>query len=230
MSMYLWCEDSKSGFKFWQAIFRQILPEMNVETKESNSGLRKAVCRIKPDENEYYILMDMAMDNPDVLRERKYMDDHAKGKRNIHIIRLHSFEFVLLSFERLEEWVFAKEDELKERRHDLLKARSVFVENMTSDAGEAAGLATFKAAFDGYESKNSEQRSAKLLYEITRNTGFETSKAELGACFVNSCCEWVKRQSDDACGLDAHRISAHEKARLLVKHSPMEDAFRGVGL
>ena len=230
MSLYLWCEDSKSGYQFWQAIFRAILPEMNVETKKSNSGLRKAVDKIQPDENEYYILMDMAMDNPDVLRERKYLDDHAKGKRNIHIIYIHSFEFVLLSFELLEQWVFAEEDALRDQRRELLNARALFVENVASTAGEAAGLAAFKAAFDGYENKNAEQIAAKLLFGITRNTGFETDKSRLGECFVNSCCEWQARQSTDICGLDDHRINANDKARLLVERSVLKEAFERVGL
>lgn len=230
MSRYLWCEDSKSGYQFWQAILREIHPEITVETKESNSGLRRAVCAIVPDGNEYYIVMDTAMDNPDVLRETKKLAAEAKGKDNVHILRLHSFEFALLSFDLLEQWVFAEVDALKYQRQALLNARAVFVEKMTSTMGEAAGLAAFKAAFDDIGKKNSEQIAAKLLYGITRNTGFETDKSRLGACFVNNCCEWESRQSDDICGLDNHRINAHDKARLLVERSVLKEAFEGVGL
>ena len=230
MSMYLWCEDSRSGYRFWQSILREIHPEINVETKESNSGLRKAVCAIVPDGNEYYIVMDTAMDNPDVLRETKRLADTAKGKDNIHIMRLHSFEFALLSFDLLEQWVFAAVDALKDQRQELLKARALFVEKMSSTIGEAAGLDAFKATFDYVGNKNSEQIAAKLLYGITRNTGFETDKSRLGACFVNNCCEWEARQSDDICGLDDHRINAHDKARLLVERSVLKEAFEGAGL
>ena len=230
MSMYLWCEDSKSGYRFWQAILREIHPEIHVETRKSNSALRKAVCAIVPDENEYYIVMDTAMDNPDVLRETKKLTAEAKEKDNVHILRLHSFEFALLSFELLEQWVFAEVDALRDQRRELLNARAVFVEKMTSTVGEAAGLAAFKAAFNDIGKKNAEQIAAKLLYEITRNTGFETDKSRLGACFVNNCCEWEARQSDDICGLDSHRINAHDKARLLVERSVLKEAFEGVGL
>ena len=88
----------------------------------------------------------------------------------------------------------------------------------------------FKETFAEYESKNSEQIAAKLLFEITRNTGFETDKSQVGDCFINSCCEWTERQSNDLCGLDSHRISAGEKAKLLVVRSALKAAFEGVGL
>ena len=47
---------------------------------------------------------------------------------------------------------------------------------------------------------------------------------------VNTCCEWLERKSDDICGLESHRISAGEKARLLVDYSVLKEAFERVGL
>ena len=173
--------------------------------------------------------MDTAVDNPDVLRETRRLKAVIDGKDNIRVIKVHSFEFALLSFELLEQWVYAEEDELKEKRQDLLKARAVFLQQNAAGA-DAAGLQAFKEAFAEYESKNSEQIAAKLLYEITRNTGFETSKTRVGDCFINTCCEWAKRQSSDICGLDSHKINAGEKARLLVDHSVLKAAFEGVEL
>lgn len=229
MNKFLWCEDSKSGYQFWKAIFRELHSDMTVETKGSNTGLRKAVGKISSDGNQYYIVMDTALDNPDVLREARRLKAITDGKENVHVIKVHSFELALLSFEILEQWVFAEEDELKEKRKNLLQKRAVFLQQKAYGA-DAAGLQAFKAAFDGYESKNSEQIAAKLLLEITRNTGFETDKSKLGECFINTCCEWANRQSNDICGLDSHRISAGEKAKLLVECSVLKVAFERVGL
>ena len=229
MSKFLWCEDHKSGYQFWNALFRELHPDVTVETKGGNTGLRKAAGRIADDGNLYYIVMDTAVDNPDVLRETRRLKAMTDGKDNIRVIKVHSFEFALLSFELLEQWVFAEQDELKEKRHDLLQARAVFLQQNAADA-DAAGLLAFKEAFADYESKNSEQIAAKLLYEITRNTGFETDKSQVGDCFINTCCEWTGRQSDDLCGLDSHRISAGEKAKQLVNRSALKAAFEGVGL
>ena len=65
-------------------------------------------------------------------------------------------------------------------------------------------------------------RAEKLLY---RSGG-----THFGDCFINTCCEWLERKSDDICGLDSHRISASEKARLLVDYSVLKEAFERVGL
>lgn len=229
MSKFLWCEDSKSGYQFWRMIFGTLYPDITVETKESNSRLRKAASKIQADGNEYYILMDVAMDNPDVIRETKKLKEDAAGKDNIHLIKLHSFEYALLSFELLEQWVFADVHPLKDDRQDLLHARALFIDRMSSQ-GDTADLAAFKAAFDQYEKKNSEQIAASLLRDITRNTGFQTDKTGLGECFINDCCTWKLRKNDDLCGLDSHRITADEKAKLLVDRSALKAAFEGVGL
>ena len=153
--------------------------------------------------------------------------DPAMG--SARFIKVHSFEFALLSFDLLEQWVFAEEDEMREKRKNLLQARAVFLKQNSSGA-DATGLQAFKEAFADYESKNSEQIAAKLLYGITRNTGFETDKSQVGDCFINTCCEWAGRQSDDLCGLDSHRISAGEKVRQLVDRSVLKAAFEEVGL
>ena len=225
MSQYAWCEDSKSGLEFWKAIFKVINPEIIVETKNNNTNLRKSVDKISDDGNEYYILMDNAIDNPDVLREVKKLKECIAAKHNVYPIKIHSFEFSLLSFKFLEEWVFAEKDELKDKRRNLLDARKTFID-IVLNGRDATLLAKLKADLDFFENKNTEQISAKLLTGITLNTGFETDKKKLGTCFINNCCEWVERQMDDICGLDDERIQADEKVKQIVKNSVLKDVFQ----
>lgn len=228
MSKYLWCEDSRSGYQFWRAIFHELYPDIMVESKQSNTGLRKAARRINPDEdNQYYLLIDVSMNNADVLRERKRLKDETEGKENVHIIDIHCFESALLSFEWLEQWVFAEKDDLRIQRQNHLDARAVFNKvNLFDSRGD--DLALFKATFADYQRKNSEQIASRLLYEITRNTGFETDKSHVGECFINSCCEWEDRSEDDICGLDGRRINSAQKARILVDHSMLKKAFERI--
>ena len=230
MNQFLWCEDSKSGYRFWKAILNELFPEIIVESKGGNARLRKALNSIDGDGNKYYIIMDTAVDNPDVLRETKKINEIISGKDYIHVIQVHSFEHAILSFEFLEQWVFAKVDELKKQRQTLLDARTSFLSLTSSSAVEGTVLEVFKEAYKNYKNKNTEQIAANLLFEITRNTGFETDKSKLGECFINSCCEWVGRQSDDICGLNERRISANEKARMLVDYSELKESFEKVGL
>ena len=43
MSTYVWCEDSGSGYAFWNTVFKIMYPEFIVETKNSNTRLNKAI-------------------------------------------------------------------------------------------------------------------------------------------------------------------------------------------
>lgn len=210
MSTYVWCEDSGSGYAFWNTVFKIMYPEFIVETKNSNTRLNKAIRQISDDNNLYYVIVDTVLDNQDVLRELERLKRSIIGKNNIKVIKIHSFEFSLLSFEFLEKWVFAENDDLKEQRKDKLEAREKLVK-LISDGGTADELSLFKSVYQYQSKMNTEKIVAKLLTEITRNTGFETNKKQVGFCFVNSCCEWDDRQENDLCGLDDKRLSVSEK-------------------
>ena len=229
MNTYVWCEDTGSGYTFWKNIFRVMYEGFTVDSQEGNSRLCKFVARIEDDGNRHYVIMDHSIDNPEVLREIQRLHTAIKGKNNIRVIEVQSFEFVLLSFRLLEDWVFAEEDELKEKRSNLLEAKDLFVQIMTS-GGDASSLKSFKELFDIPTARNSEQISSSLLYEITRNTGFETGKGTLGDCFAVDCCDWKSREDDDVCGLDDRRISADEKFRSVFEYSVLKDSFAKAGL
>ena len=77
---------------------------------------------------------------------------------------------------------------------------------------------------------NIEQLSAKLLFDLTRNTGFEVSKGVLGECWKKSCCEWKERQEDDFCGLDHNRLSVFDKMKRIYVGSALKLQFPKVGL
>ena len=229
MSTYVWFEDSGSGYAFWNTVFKIMYPEFIVETKNSNTRLNKAIRQISDDNNLYYVIVDTVLDNQDVLRELERLKRSIIGKNNIKVIKIHSFEFSLLSFEFLEKWVFAENDDLKEQRKDKLEAREKLVK-LISDGGTADELSLFKSVYQYQSKMNTEKIVAKLLTEITRNTGFETNKKQVGFCFVNSCCEWDDRQENDLCGLDDKRLSVSEKIEQMVNHSILQAAFREVGL
>ena len=125
--------------------------------------------------------------------------------------------------------MFAENDDLKEQRKDKLEAREKLVK-LISDGGTADELSLFKSMYQYQSKMNTEKIAAKLLTEITRNTGFETNKKQVGFCFVNSCFEWDDRQENDLCGLDDKRLSVSEKIEQMVNHSILQAAFQEVGL
>lgn len=229
MAIYVWCEDSKSGFQFWKALFKEIHPDFITETQRNNSRLSKNVGKITDDGNTYYIIIDTAVDNADVLRELARLNRNIAGKNNIKLIKVHSFEFTLLSFEYLENWVFSEDDELKERRSNYIAAKNSFIK-LVNTGDNVDELNKFRSVYDFSDKYNTEKIAAKLLYEITRNTGFETDKSKTGDCFVNDCCEWNDRQANDVCGLDKNKLTASEKMEQIIRHSILNAAFKEVNL
>ena len=73
---------------------------------------------------------------------------------------------------------------------------------------------------------NIEQLSAKLLFDLTRNTGFEVSKGKIGECWINSCCEWLEREEDDICGLDYSRLSIYDKMKSIYERICLKEQFQ----
>ena len=80
------------------------------------------------------------------------------------------------------------------------------------------------------EEHNIEQLSTKILFDLTRNTGFEVSKGVLGECWIKSCCEWKERQEDDICGLDNNRLSVFDKMKRIYIGSSLKLQLPKVGL
>ena len=173
--------------------------------------------------------MDNAIDNPEVLRETQRLYLAMKDKENVSAIKIHSFEFVLLSFKMLTDWVFAKQDELKEKRAGLLDLKDILID-VINNGGDVAKLQAMKAALKISDNLNTEQLSSKLLFEITRNTGFETTKGKLGDCFIVDCCKWTERMTDDICGLDEARIAADTKISEIYENSVLKESFAKAGL
>lgn len=229
MANIIWCEDSGSGYKFWKALFMAIHPDIAVVSQKGNSRLSKAVEQIKDDDNLYYIIIDTAIDNPDVLRELSRLKKSILGKNNIRLIKIHSFEFALLSFEYLDQWVFAENDNLRDKRQALLEARIKFVKLM-NHGGDPDELNEFKSVYNYQGNTNTEKISAKLPFEITKNTGFSTDKSQIGPCFTQSCCEWGDRQEDDICGLDEHRLELQMKMKQIIEYSVLKESLKEVGL
>ena len=229
MTRYIWCEDSGSGFKFWKAVFTVIDKDILVQSKGNNTKLRQAAEKIDDDGNQYFLIMDNAVDNIDVLRETKRLNQVIKNKNNVKLIKIHSFEYVLLSFEFLEDWVFAPDNKLKEKRKIFLEARKIFLD-IEEHGASLNELEKLKEYLDYSDFLNSEQLCARILFEITRNTGFEITKGDLGECFVNSCFECIRKQNKNVCGLNKARKGSYDKIKKLIEYSVLKNALQRVGI
>lgn len=194
MKTYLWIEDrkNKSGYIFWQTLLGQLCPEIVLESKTNNSELLKAVKELEDSENRYIVVFDNSFDNLQVAMEQKMLRKYAGDKENVVLMDIICFEYILLEFKELTEWIYAPDDEFLVKREKAITAR--------------------------------------ILFDLTRNTGFEVSKGSVGECWIKSCCEWEERMPDDICGLDVSRLSVKEKMKRICKGTSLLKQFQNMGL
>lgn len=209
---------------------KQLCPEMIIESKNNNSELVKAVRELHDAENKYIIVFDNSFDNLQVVMEQKRLKRYVNERNNVFLLDIICFEYILLEFNGLIDWIYAPKDEFLKKRRGAIEARNKLVEAVQNDNFHYKEIQKVKEYDSCIEEHNIEQLAAKLLFDLTRNTGFEVSKGKLGECWMKSCCEWEERQEDDICGLDNNRLSVSEKMKNIYEESSLKEQLLKVGL
>ena len=230
--IFLWIEDrkGKAGYMFWENFMKQLCPETVVESKKNNSELVKAVKGLQDTENKYIIVFDNSFDNLQIVMEQKRLEQYVNERDNVFLIDIICFEYILLEFKELIDWIYAPEDEFLKKRMGAIAARKKLVssiQNGNFHYKEIQEIMEYDSCIEGH---NIEQLAARLLFDLTRNTGFEVSKGKLGACWMKSCCEWEERREDDICGLEHHRLSVFDKMKAIYDGSSLKERFSKIGL
>ena len=228
----LWLEDreGKSSYIFWNTLMGQLCPVIIVESKKNNSELVKAIKNLEDTENRYIVVFDNSFDNLQVAMEKKLLLKYADAKSNVVLLDIICFEYLLLQFKDLITWIYAPDDEFLIKREKVIKAREKLVnsiENGELNYKDIREIIEYNERIDNY---NIEQLSAKILFDMTRNTGFEVSKGHIGECWIKSCCEWNNRMEDDICGLDYGRLSLIEKMKQVYEGTSLVTQFQNIGL
>ena len=232
MKTYLWIEDrkNKSGYIFWQTILGQLCPEIVLESKQNNSELVKAVKALEDTENRYIVVFDNSFDNLQVAMEQKVLRKYAGDKENVVLMDIICFEYILLEFKELIEWIYAPDDEFLVKRKKAITAREKLVKTIQNGEINYKDIREIIEYNENVDNYNVEQLSARILFDLTRNTGFEVSKGSVGECWIKSCCEWEERMPDDICGLDVSRLPVKEKMKRICKGTSLLKQFQNMGL
>jgi hypothetical protein len=230
--IFLWIEDreGKASYVFWETLMANLCPNVIVESKKNNSELIKAVKDLKDKDNKYIIVLDNSFDNLQVYRERKRLSKYAEIKSNVILMDIICFEYILLEFDRLIDWIYAPNDEFLVKRSGAISAREKLVNAIRTGELDYKQIQEIVAYDNSIDNHNIEQLSAKLLYDLTRNTGFEVSKGKIGACWIKSCCEWLEREESDICGLDDNRLSIKDKLLSICEGTVLNKELKRVGL
>lgn len=229
---FLWIEDrkDKSSYIFWHTFMSQLCPEVFIESKKNNSELVKAVKNLKDTDNRYIIIFDNSFDNLQAAMEQKLLRQYADKKNNVILMDIICFEYVLLEFKDLLKWIYAPDDEFLKKRAKAIYAREKLVDTITNGELDYKAIKEIIEYNEHIDCYNIEQLSAKILFDLTRNTGFEISKGSIGQCWTRSCCEWENRAEDDICGLDNSRLQINEKMRQICEQTSLLNQFHNIGM
>lgn len=232
METYLWIEDrkGKSSYIFWQTLMGQMFSGIEVESKKNNSELVKAVKMLEDTENRYIVVFDNSFDNLQIVMEQKLLREYAKVKNNVLLMDIICFEYILLEFKDLIEWIYASDDEFLTKRKKAIAAREKLVNTIQKGELNYKDICEIVEYNENVDNYNVEQLSAKILFDLTRNTGLEVFKGNIGECWIKSCCEWEKRMPDDICGLDADRLNLRAKMERILEGTSLLVQFQDIGL
>lgn len=230
--IFLWIEDKKgkASYIFWKNFLKQLYPGVQVESKRNSSELVKAVKNLEDTDNRYVIVLDNSFDNLQVIMEQKLLKQYADKKENIFLLNIICFEYILLEFKNLIKWIYAPDDEFLKKRAGAIAARAKLVssiENGNMNYKDIKEIVEYDAHIMEH---NIEQLSAKLLFDLTRNTGFEVSKRNIGECWIKSCCDWDRRKENDICGLDHNRMTIYDKMKSIYVNTCLNEQFQSAGL
>lgn len=198
--------------------------------RKNNSELVKAVKSLSDEENKYIIVFDNSFDNLQVYREQKILKKYVDAKRNVFLIDIICFEYILLEFDKLIDWIYASDDEFLMKRAGVISARKKVVDTLQSGKLNYKAIQEVMEYDVNLDNHNIEQLSAKLLFDLTRNTGFEVTKGKIGDCWINSCCDWKDRQDNDACGLYYNRLSITDKMKSIYAGTSLSVSLPKAGL
>ena len=115
---FLWIEDrkGKASYTFWLNLMKQLCSDVIVESKKNNSELVKAVRTLQDAENRYIVVFDNSFDNLQIIMEKKRLKKYVNEKENVFLLDIICFEYILLEFKELIEWIYAPEDEFLQKR------------------------------------------------------------------------------------------------------------------
>ena len=143
---YFWIEDrkGKASYIFWENFMKQLFPDVIVESKKNNSELVKAVRILRDTENRYIIVFDNSFDNLQIVMEKKRLKKYVNEKENVFLLNIICFEYLLLEFKELIEWIYAPEDEFLQKRARAIAARHKLVKTLQNDKFDYKGIQDLK--------------------------------------------------------------------------------------
>jgi hypothetical protein len=234
--IHIWHEDSKDSVttKFWK-----FLKDNNVSSDFKNADIQgfgsndKVVEALKQavidNQDTYYIFIDYVRDNKRALGYYLVAMNYikVKGYTNVHLMKLLSFEYLILGFKYFEQWTEPTKNNLlynicKPVRKELIR----IVDSQNASWINNETIVNYLAYIKGIDISDSkfveqlqyisfENIATSLLSNMTNGgtTEFGITKTNFGKCWHCNCCGKYKDDvGDDKCRIYKDNKTANMKA------------------
>lgn len=202
MQYELWTEDTTSGYEFWKQINIHLLDsKYKVRCFDGNASILnklQSFSRCDVATTQYCIITDYCLDNSNTVDIYDDINDIANKYSNIHQIKITCFEYLLLSFSKLEDIIDIPERFYKSREQLLKLVFSGDNLKQFIEKDKYADLIKNCVSNIAITKKYSTERIAKsLLKSIVSKTGFSEYVIKeqddrlayyLGECWYKNCC------------------------------------------
>lgn len=218
---YIWTEDSRAGFHYWQ-LFNQYLLSNSFEvcSKENNQKLLEAVRDIPDDTSDvFYIAFDTVFDNMDIVN--KYLELKTIAEANpehIILIDLTCFEEIILKFSRLISWTNTGKKDKIVIRNILLNSFG----NHKIDISMIDDEMTLRY-LRGFKRYSTERVLKSITAEITGKDEWSIKGIKLGNCWCKDCCNIEK----NSCGIHEN-MSGDDKIMELLNDEVTQRIFNAI--
>ena len=149
------------------------------------------------------------------------MREYVEEKNNVALMNIVCFEYILLEFRKLIDWIYAPEDEFRIKRAGVIAAREKILDSIQSGDMDYKAIKEIIEYDKNIDEHNVEQIVAKILFDLTRNTG---------ECWIKSCCDWKERAKVDICGLNYSKLSIYDKMKIIYEETCLKEQFSIAGL
>lgn len=221
---YLWTEDTGAGLHFWKLVNQLFFDNtLVIESKESNQGILDALSDLKiKEDDKYYIAFDYVVDNQDIrnkYRMLKSIVEKSEGK--IIILDMICFEYLILAFDKLDQWTgIGKADKIK-IREDVLAA----IENHRINLSKIDDVKTLQY-LSGFKRYSTERVMKSLVGEFTQNEKWSVKGSLMGECWYKDCC--ISEHPDSLrCGTPEVEDGS-EKMRMLIQSEKVQKVISDV--
>ena len=94
-------------------------------------------------------MLDNSFDNLQVVMEQKLLKQYYVRKKNVVLMDIICFEYILLEFENLLDWIYAPNDEFLSKRASAISAREKLITCIDAGSIRLSVYDKMKSIYEG---------------------------------------------------------------------------------